>query len=477
MLVTAWCYRQACLFPIFAPVVVEPTRVDRWLPFIPSLSYVYLSYFLLLPALILFCQKYDGFARVFASGLACGLGNVVIYMFYPTMLASRPEAPQDSLLSVIYGIDTTLCALPSGHVALPVSLAVASYLVAIQHHGVLHRFWKAVLLCFAMWAFLIAVSALFIRQHYIVDIFAGIVFGGSVAVCFALLLQVYPRTLIALMTEWLVIIMVMTAALYANIVLGYIVAGVIISTRQHALLMLFHDGVHYLIASNKRINDLVINALAGIPLLIPVHVYRAIHLSHHKYLGTSKDPERLLLYWGQPWNYQPLQGSRLSLQLFGDASGINSLIMIVRYLMMSRYDNKFELPATRTYIELPLMFLCFATVIFVSYKIWPDRTVIVLLLWFVPYLTLTQFLQKIRSFTEHTLDESENYTMSWNPGLMGRLSIWPYNINYHREHHAHPRVPWDRLPLYADENRARQGADLVKHLWAGARHHKSSTSQ
>ena len=56
---------------------------------------------------------------------------------------------------------------------------------------------------------------------------------------------------------------------------------------------------------------------------------------------------------------------------------------------------------------------------------------------------------------------------SWAPGLVGRLTIWPYNINYHREHHARPKVPWDRLPAAFPAARQRPGRDLLAHLWSG----------
>lgn len=280
--------------------------------------------------------------------------------------------------------------------------------------------------------------------------------------------RVYRPTFTALVTEWLVIIAVLAIALHMGQVLVYILAGVVISTRQHALLMLFHDGVHGLVARNKRFNDAVINALVGIPLLVPVHVYRAIHISHHKHVGTSKDPERLLLYWGQPWNYHPLKSTGLLVQFLGDVTGINSLVMMSRYMMMSRRENELDLPATRFYPELLVFFAVFVSVVVVSLYSWPYESAVALLLWYLPYLTLTQLLQKVRSFAEHSMDEDESYTFNWKPGLLGRLTIWPYNINYHREHHAHPKVPWDRLPLCTDIDHVRPGGELIAHIWDGS---------
>lgn len=468
MLVTALFYMLASRFPLFSPTVIQPWSIDEQLPFMPSLAYIYITYFLLFPVLVLLARKREGFAIVYATGLACGLINVAIYILFPTILAERADAPELTLLSIIQAQDTALCAFPSGHVALPVSLAVAAYIAVRKTKSAITGFWGKVSFGYVIWAVAIAIAALFTGQHYIVDIYAGVVFGSCIACIVYLMSKVYRRTLTALFTEWLVIITVVTTALYANTIIVYIIAGLIISTRQHALLMLFHDGVHGLAAGNRRLNDLVINAMAGVPLLVPVHVYRAIHISHHKHVGTPKDPERVLLYWGQPWNYKPLKSASLLLQFLGDMSGFNSLVMMSRYMMMNLGDDKFDLPSTRVYFELLLMFAVFAIGIFISLYICPSETVAVLLLWFIPYLTFTQFLQKVRSFAEHSLDENDNYTYSWNPGLFGRLTIWPYNINYHREHHAHPNVPWHLLPSYADTGSVKPGRELITHIWTGS---------
>lgn len=468
MLVTALFYMQASRFPLFSSAVIQPWSIDEQMPFMPSLAYIYITYFLLFPVLILLAHKREGFGIVYATGLVCGFINVAIFILFPTILAERVDAPEHTLLSVIQTQDTTLCAFPSGHVALPISLAVAAYLIVRKSESTLTEFWGKVSFGYVIWTVAIAIAALFTGQHYIVDIYAGAVFGSCVACIVYLMSKVYRKTFSALFTEWLVIITAVATALYAHTIIVYIIAGLIISTRQHALLMLFHDGVHGLAAGNRRLNDLVINAMVGVPLLVPVHVYRAIHISHHKHVGTPKDPERLLLYWGQPWNYKPLKSASLLLQFLGDVSGFNSLIMMSRYMLMSWGDNKLDQPSTRVHFELLLMFAVFAAGIFISLYIWSSETVAVLLLWFIPYLTFTQFLQKIRSFAEHSLDENDNCTNSWNPGLFGRLTIWPYNINYHREHHAYSNVPWDLLPSYADTGSMRPGRELITHIWTGS---------
>lgn len=468
MLVTALMYMLASRSPLFTPVVIQPWSIDEKVTFIPSFAYIYATYYVLLPTLILLARNRDGFDIVYATGLGCGLVNVVIYTIFPTMLPDRPDAPAHTLLSIIQAQDTTLCAFPSGHVALPVSLAAAAFLVKLQQDSGAKYFWGKLSFGYMIWAVSIAISTVFTGQHYIIDIYGGVLFGILVAYFIHLISEIYTRTFSALVTEWLVIIISIVTAVYVDSIPVYIIAGIVIATRQHALLMLFHDGVHALVADSRRTNDLVINLFVGIPLLIPVHVYRAIHISHHKHVGTARDPERLLLYWGQPWDYSPLGTGRLLLQLLGDASGYNSVVMMIRYSQLKYSDDSLVLPASRLFPELIVLFIAFICGLIISLYIWPEITVTLLLLWYLPYLTLTQLLQKLRSFAEHSLDEDDCFTYDWRPGLLGRLTIWPYNINYHRVHHAHTNIPWDRLPSYQDNYKPKPGKDFIAHLWSGA---------
>ena len=57
------------------------------------------------------------------------------------------------------------------------------------------------------------------------------------------------------------------------------------------LMLFFHESTHYNIASNKRVNDFLSNMLMGLIIGEDIKTYRRIHFGHHKYLGTTKDPE------------------------------------------------------------------------------------------------------------------------------------------------------------------------------------------
>ena len=70
---------------------------------------------------------------------------------------------------------------------------------------------------------------------------------------------------------------------------------------------------------------------------------------------------------------------------------------------------------------------------------------------------------------EHLVPDAEpTQTYNWTAGILGRLTIWPYNINYHREHHDRPDLPWNLLPASSGAGRHRHGGQLMSHLWNGA---------
>jgi fatty acid desaturase len=477
-------YMLATRAPYRTAIVIAPATLDSAIPFVPAAALAYATYALLLPVLIATARRTPGFAEVFAVGMGGGIANAIVYNVVPTRIAERTAAPDGSLLAIIQQLDTPLAAFPSGHVALPAAIATAALIVAGQNRVDTARFWRRGTLAFTAWTAMLAASTLLTKQHVAIDIVAGLAFGIAAAGLgmWALhaagpsrgrLLQVRPAlhlpSAMAFLIEWTVIAAASLAAVHWWSAPAVVGAALVIATRQHALLVLYHDGVHGLVARSRRVNDFIVNAFVGVPLLLPIHLYRALHLSHHRHLGAACDPERVLLYRGQPWAFRPLDLGALARQLAGDVLAWNGIAMTIRYLRERTAGNTLRLPRTRPHPELTVQFVVLAGALACALAAWPVTTMRIALLWFLPYVTVTQLLQKVRSFAEHATPEADaTLSCSWSPGLIGRLTIWPYNINYHREHHARPKVPWDRLPATFPEANQRPGRDLLAHLWSGA---------
>lgn len=71
-----------------------------------------------------------------------------------------------------------------------------------------------------------------------------------------------------------------------------IVAAIIVGSRQRALGNLLHDASHYLLCTNKRINDVVAQLCLALPMGASIREYRRVHFQHHAHLGNREsDPD------------------------------------------------------------------------------------------------------------------------------------------------------------------------------------------
>src|SRR5260370_32821598 len=71
----------------------------------------------------------------------------------------------------------------------------------------------------------------------------------------------------------------------------YVFAVAFIGSRQHALLVLMHDGVHYRLLRNRRLNDWMSEVILAWPHPATARQYRKNHFAHHKFLNTAEDPD------------------------------------------------------------------------------------------------------------------------------------------------------------------------------------------
>jgi len=71
----------------------------------------------------------------------------------------------------------------------------------------------------------------------------------------------------------------------------YIFPLVIIASRQHALLVIMHDAVHFTFLKNHKVADFVTNVLAAYPIFITTENFRYTHLLHHRFLNSERDPD------------------------------------------------------------------------------------------------------------------------------------------------------------------------------------------
>jgi membrane-associated phospholipid phosphatase len=152
------------------PVQVAPTAVDRAIPFLEWTIWIYVSYFLFLFVPFAVCRDE---ARVTRALYALALNSVlagVVFLAWPTQLTAQQPAGgglTGLLWQALLTVDRPVNCVPSLHVA---NACVCAF--AVQHEG---RTWRSVA---PVWLALIVLSTLTTKQHFVIDIAAGVLLAA-----------------------------------------------------------------------------------------------------------------------------------------------------------------------------------------------------------------------------------------------------------------------------------------------------------
>lgn len=226
-------------------------------------------------------------------------------------------------------------------------------------------------------------------------------------------------------------------------------AGILlIGTRQHALGIMAHEGVHHTLARRKFWNDLLANLFAAYPLTYPVEGYRTNHLKHHRWLDTPEDPERASVdHYPEDWIY-PMPKRKFFKLVLRDMIGVYQL------QTTKLYEYIWAIPEgkLRHIIKVVLFHVFFIALALMTGYLWTY-----VLLWLVPLFTVAILCFRLRTAAEHSaLYRPEHRftrqavdTIATTRTTRGcpitQFFLAPYNMSYHIEHHLYPSVPVFRL--------------------------------
>jgi len=264
-----------------------------------------------------------------------------------------------------------------------------------------------------------------------------------------------PQFLLAVLLNYSLIALAIWISVLSDSVFVWLLAIVVIAARQHALLVLMHEGAHRSISKNRNLNDLLSDLLCGAPLLIGTRSYRKVHLIHHQHLNTAEDPDWCRKIDNQTerdqWLFpakQPLW--RLLANLYGHS---------VLYLIKTLSDNQRAEPANSESSSaaaedvLPdatlskwkyLLYAAIGVVLTLT-----SSWVGLLTYWLVPMLLVLPLIMRVRSIAEHFAlrhDHPLRQTRSVRAGWLERLLIAPHHIGLHIDHHLIAAVPFYQLP-------------------------------
>ncbi len=259
-----------------------------------------------------------------------------------------------------------------------------------------------------------------------------------------------------LMGVWLVVhcwgIIALAVALFGlwPNVLTFVLAVIVIGSRQLGLAILMHEAAHNALFKSRQWNDWAGEWLCGRPILAELSAYRHYHLTHHRFTQTDRDPDLVLS------SKFPTSRASLKRKFIRDLTGQTGVKQLAAQIMMSvrlagdheaveaaASDFAQAFKARDLFKSLPV-FIGVAVIMGLAGDWWWG-----LAFWLLPYLTWFQFVLRVRNIAEHgATEESENplqNARTTRAGPLARLLVAPYWVNYHLEHHMVMHVPCWRL--------------------------------
>lgn len=224
----------------------------------------------------------------------------------------------------------------------------------------------------------------------------------------------------------------------------YVVAVMLIGSRQLGLAILMHDGAHGCLLRNEAGNLAVSQWFCAWPVFADTVAYRRYHLRHHAHTQQADDPDLVL---SAPF---PITRSSYRRKFWRDITGRTGFAQRRAQVVAALGDASW--PAGRrarcfwralgpAVVVNGVLFGGFALA-----GVWWAYP----LLWLTPLLTWMMVITRIRNIAEHAVvpdsgDPLRN-TRTTEAGLLERALVAPYFVNYHLEHHLMFYIPCYNLP-------------------------------
>jgi len=159
--------------PFFRVTILQPSGLDRMIPFVPGTVYLYESLLLLMPIAPWLMKSKAELNRYTRGLLAVSLAGFVVFLFFPTAIIRSGDLQRTNFLyRTLIHIDGESNVFPSLHSAFAVFHAECCCVVFRTGYGRNGMQWF-----FRGWALAIIVATLLTKQHVILDAAAGATLG------------------------------------------------------------------------------------------------------------------------------------------------------------------------------------------------------------------------------------------------------------------------------------------------------------
>ncbi len=226
--------------------------------------------------------------------------------------------------------------------------------------------------------------------------------------------------------------------------LTFLLAFVVVSGRQLGLAILMHDAAHRTLLAKPKLNDWVGQYVLGAPVGADLFLYRPYHLTHHRHTQQEQDPD---LELSAPF---PISRASLRRKITRDLLGITGYqrrVLQIKQAMGASTDRRTTRLARLWRAErafLTTNALLFGVLLLVGHG-W-----LYLSLWLWPLFTGYQLVSRLRNIAEHAVvgsaDDPLRNTRTTLASWWERMTVAPYWVNHHLEHHLFVNMPCWNLP-------------------------------
>ena len=259
------------------------------------------------------------------------------------------------------------------------------------------------------------------------------------------------RSVLAIAREWGLIAATVAGVLALQHPLAWVLGIVVIATRQHALLILMHEGAHRRLFSHRGTNDAVSDLLLAFPLNVSTSRYRRLHGQHHRHTNHAGDPDRQTIAGDDQWHFPRSRASALGVAL-RDLTGLNlprTLKAFGLYAPWTSLVERLQGNAKTGLTNSEIARLMLVQTVLVAGLTATNGWLAFGALWVLPTATVLPLLLRIRGVAEHEGvpgGDEVRETRHVAAGPLEAFFLSPFHINHHTAHHLFPSVPWYNLP-------------------------------
>ena len=226
--------------------------------------------------------------------------------------------------------------------------------------------------------------------------------------------------------------------------LTYVLAVMVIGSRQLGLAILMHDAAHGCFSRDQGRNVALGQWFCAYPIFADTLAYRGYHLAHHAHTQQADDPD---LGLSAPF---PITRASYRRKFWRDISGRTGFQQRKAQFRAAAGDPSLPIGQRVRRLMSKLGRQLLANAVLLALLTLAGVWWAYPLLWLVPLLTWMMVITRIRNIAEHAVtpeaDNAFRNTRTTEANLLERMFIAPYFVNYHLEHHLLFYVPCYNLP-------------------------------